>query len=174
METPAPRPSSRWRTNGAAGQHHRHHRPRRAPTDSAAGRHRAGQTTRNKRSLLAASPFRATFEGGSCASSRSPGRGYRGGEYIPLREGQVRRRGSSWCSGGRCASPQRRMYLTTLGAGDHLGELALCCDAPRGMTPTSDGQSEQCSRHDFFDLLRSEPELSGQVADVLGHRGRDR
>jgi PPM family protein phosphatase len=106
---------------------------------------------------------------------------YQDGEYI-LREGQV---GDELfvVLGGQVRVSAKEMYLTTLGAGDHLGELALLRDAPRGMTATSDGQSElvRFRRHDFFDLLRSEPELSvkllwqflGVIADRLDQTTHD-
>ena len=100
---------------------------------------------------------------------------FQDGEYI-LREGQVGDELFVVLS-GQVRVSCKETYLTTLGPGDHLGELALLRSAPRGMTATSDGPSElvRFRRHDFFEILRTEPELSvkllwqflGVVADRL-------
>jgi serine/threonine protein phosphatase PrpC len=106
---------------------------------------------------------------------------FRDGEYI-LREGQV---GDELfvVLGGQVKVSAKDMYVTTLGAGDHLGELALLRNNPRNMTATSDGPSElvRFRRHDFFEILRTEPELSvkllwqflGVIADRLDQTTSD-
>jgi len=106
---------------------------------------------------------------------------YRDGEYI-VREGQVGDELFVVLS-GQVKVSAKDVYLTTLGAGDHLGELALLRNAPRNMTATSDGPSElvRFRRHDFFDILRTEPELSvkllwqflGVIADRLDQTTTD-
>ena len=106
---------------------------------------------------------------------------YRDGEYI-IREGQVGDELFVVLS-GQVKVSAKDMYLTTLGSGDHLGELALLRNNPRNMTATSDGPSElvRFRRHDFFEILRTEPDLSvkllwqflGVIADRLDQTTTD-
>lgn len=73
--------------------------------------------------------------------------------------------------------------LTTLGKGEHFGEMALIRALPRSATVTSDGASEIIAirRADFFDILRTEHEMSvkllwqflGVLADRLDQTSRD-
>lgn len=154
-----------------------------APTDSAADGLARAKRLENKHRLLAKMPLFVRLSKRELLRVMQIAEvvNYRDGEYI-VREGQV---GDELfvVLGGQVRVSAKEMYLTTLGAGDHLGELALLRDAPRGMTATSDGQSElvRFRRHDFFDLLRSEPELSvkllwqflGIVADRLDQTTQD-
>jgi PPM family protein phosphatase len=52
--------------------------------------------------------------------------------------------------------------LTRLGAGEHVGEMALIRSVPRSATVTSDGASELIviRRLDFFEILRKEHEIA--------------
>lgn len=73
--------------------------------------------------------------------------------------------------------------LSTLKKGEHFGEMALIRATPRSATVTSDGASEiiGIKRADFFDILRTEHELSvkllwqflGVLADRLDQTSRD-
>jgi len=73
--------------------------------------------------------------------------------------------------------------LTTLGKGEHFGEMALIRALPRSATVTSDGASEIIAirRADFFDILRTEHEMAvkllwqflGVLADRLDQTSRD-
>jgi serine/threonine protein phosphatase PrpC/CRP-like cAMP-binding protein len=73
--------------------------------------------------------------------------------------------------------------LTTLGKGEHFGEMALIRALPRSATVTSDGSSEIIAirRPDFFDILRTEHEMAvkllwqflGVLADRLDQTSRD-
>ncbi len=73
--------------------------------------------------------------------------------------------------------------LTTLGKGEHFGEMALIRALPRSATVTSDGPSEIIAirRADFFDILRTEHEMAvkllwqflGVLADRLDQTSRD-
>lgn len=52
--------------------------------------------------------------------------------------------------------------ITTLGAGDHFGEMALLDRQARSATATAtaDGRLLSLSRHDFYEILRKEPPLA--------------
>jgi len=73
--------------------------------------------------------------------------------------------------------------LSTIKQGEHFGEMALIRSTPRSATVTSDGASEIISikRSDFFDILRTEHELSvkllwqflGVLADRLDQTSKD-
>jgi len=73
--------------------------------------------------------------------------------------------------------------LTTLGKGQHFGEMALIRAVPRSATVTSNGPSEIIAirRSDFFDILRTEHEMSvkllwqflGVLADRLDQTSSD-
>jgi serine/threonine protein phosphatase PrpC/CRP-like cAMP-binding protein len=73
--------------------------------------------------------------------------------------------------------------LTSLGRGEHFGEMALIRNLPRSATVTSDANSEiiVIRRADFFDILRTEHEMGvkllwqflGVLADRLEQTSRD-
>jgi len=96
--------------------------------------------------------------------------GDRGDELFIVLSGQVRvTRGEA--------------VLSTLKMGEHFGEMALIRATPRSATVASDGPSEiiGIKRADFFDILRTEHELSvkllwqflGVLADRLDQTSRD-
>lgn len=67
--------------------------------------------------------------------------------------------------------------LTTLGVGEHVGEMALIRSAPRSATVSaSEGSAELIAirRRDFFEILRREPQLAvkllWQFVGVLANR----
>ena len=73
--------------------------------------------------------------------------------------------------------------LTTLGKGEHFGEMALIRSVPRSATVVSEALSEIIAvrRPDFFDILRTEHEMAvkllwqflGVLADRLDQTSRD-
>jgi hypothetical protein len=73
--------------------------------------------------------------------------------------------------------------LTTLGKGEHFGEMALIRSVPRSATVLSEALSEIIAirRADFFDILRTEHEMAvkllwqflGVLADRLDQTSRD-
>lgn len=73
--------------------------------------------------------------------------------------------------------------LTTLGRGEHVGEMALIRSQPRSADVVSEGPSEIIAirRADFFDILRTEHEMAvkllwqflGVLADRLDRTSRD-
>jgi CRP-like cAMP-binding protein len=73
--------------------------------------------------------------------------------------------------------------LTTLGSGEHFGEMSLIRSVPRSATVTADGPCELIAirRADFFEILRKEHELAvkllwqflGVLADRLDQTSKD-
>ena len=84
---------------------------------------------------------------------------------------------------GKVKVTRGEAVLTTLGRGEHFGEMALIRSVPRSANVTSDGASELIviRRSDFFDILRTEHELAvkllwqflGVLADRLDQTSRD-
>lgn len=78
---------------------------------------------------------------------------------------------------GRVVVSKGDAVLTTLGAGEHVGEMALIRSTPRSATVSADeGSAELVAirRADFFEILRREPELAvkllWQFVGVLANR----
>ncbi len=84
---------------------------------------------------------------------------------------------------GRVAVVRGEATLTTLGPGEHVGEMALIRAVPRSASVIADAPSELIAikRSDFFDILRREHELAikilwqflGVLADRLDQTSRE-
>jgi PPM family protein phosphatase len=84
---------------------------------------------------------------------------------------------------GKVQVTRGEAVLTTLGQGEHFGEMALIRAVPRSATVTSSGPADLIviRRSDFFDILRTEHELAvkllwqflGVLADRLDQTSKD-
>lgn len=85
---------------------------------------------------------------------------------------------------GRVKVSKGDAVLTTLGVGEHVGEMALIRSMPRSATVYADDVPAELialRRSDFFDILRREPELAvkllwqflGVLADRLDRTSKD-